>query len=360
MIMIGVYQKRIGPVILRTATALWRRPVPGGGPVDIGDAYTHDHRYIFVAHGRLRCIDIRTGEDLWVAPDTYPFLSAHVTGSGSSFYFSAQSQVEPRLGAVFRGSTLTGEAQEITIAPYLDSLNNSSVGAVPEGIIQRVTPITVNGAEMLAVHSAFSYEDYGYHSLYRYSFLGLYNPTEGIWVWNTQPPTIWVHKFSATRVLVHDNMLVCRAVNRVLALELSTGDMVWEKDAVDRDNDNNDLVFYNGQIITYAALNSSINAISPIDGEGLWHVNIGYMQFNHLSSKINMLNGVVYVCSGGAANAVDLDREVKVWEIFPSTLRKGSDSDGFKECVAIPGVNGSLGRVVISTNRAVYCFEAVR
>jgi outer membrane protein assembly factor BamB len=330
---------------------LWQTLVPNGDSVAVADAYIHGSSYIFYADGKLRNINLQNGQYTWENSE-YNVLVPDITGLGEHFYFSAQSKTEPRLGAIFKGNTTTGQIEELVVAPYTDSLAISSLSGII-GCAGRVDAVDMDGKTILIVQSTYR-RDSRDEIVTRREHLGMYNTQNKSWEWNiislafTEIHPVFYRQFS--RVGYFNGMIFTNErtlyYNKI-CLNAANAEVIWEENLY---NSFRDIVIVNDEMVFFVGNSLDIHRLS--DGEPLWNESGGFPV-----SKINVHKSVVYLATNNYGFAYKATTGRPYWNIrlLGPTHRKNNNLKG--ECVVVP--TGDDAMVIYTSDLEVYAYKAL-
>jgi outer membrane protein assembly factor BamB len=326
---------------------LWQTLVPGGDSIAVGGAHVHGNQYIFSADGKIRSINLQNGTYDWEI-SAYNLLVPDIAGFGEHFYFSAQSEAEPRLGAIYKGNAVTGQIEELALAPYTDSLaTHTSAGIL--GRVSRIDAVNVNGVSKLIVQSTF-------RSSYNNTFwgrdkIGFFNVDTNEWEWVIEDfATKFVDSPRLAAARYVDGMILISGYLKLVCRNAVTAEEIWSMPA-----GISDVAVLNSDMIVIIDSNI-IRNLNLTDGSQRWSI-ASYENTN--SSGINIHNKYIYLANRFSAYALDQEIRNAEWAIRLQgpTHRKNNYFRG--ECAVIPLGTDDEAMVIFTTDMEVYAFKAL-
>ncbi|HOS84104.1 MAG TPA: PQQ-binding-like beta-propeller repeat protein [Bacteroidales bacterium] len=262
-----------------------------------------------------------------------------VVSGVDSLYFFKDSKMNYEKNAfedfVMYGNIYTNNFQKLCDLPLLEENQNDSI------VIQLVSPTIIDNE--IHVLIGYTCNDTGY--------ISLYNKNSKTWVYaNINYDVPW---FSSYCLISYPYFFLPggREVNGVsettfICGDIKTGDVVWT-------NENSfgtyGMLEINENLIVI--LNYFANKIYGVEkntGKILWNIE------NSMPCRyMQLLNGIVYFDTG-YIYAIDAETGKKLWYLEPH------DGTRFNECKVVPGKDGKKGHILASSDKHVYCFEAIK
>lgn len=329
--------------------------------------YTHG-RVLFYNYGpRGYGIDQETGQTIWRKEwpqGTSRLLST--TGLGSHFYFTgtppdiyAEKRFEE---SIYQGDMATGEVREIAkLKTFPDSVwyDPSGFDWIARG--RSIKPF-IRGVDTLLL-VAYDLPDIRpyYQNTPTSGYISLYNLTQKKWIYERMPmlsnvttgvdseagggnyPTI-----IGERVYYAVNMWVG-------CYYLMTGQRLWFQ-RVTPASLFSDLIAAEGKLLANG-MNARLYALEPGSGSLLWT-----QESSGIGSTMHYQDGVVYYIATDKLLATRVSDGKLLWKLnCPDAYTEYRTDSWFQGFVTgLPGQGGKKGRIYVSTQLNVYCFEAAQ
>ena len=314
--------------------------------LSLDNSYQWGSKLIFPLGTRLYGVDLVSGHTLFrlTTEDTFN----RITGIGNRYFLSSVVEsAGPRYyGAVYSGTFDRGNYEPLLIPPYSDTSR-----AVWLGQVGPVIPyLSESGNQMLS----FYYDDVGedYSTIYR----ALYNYSQRETVYDDKV-SIPTTDFGANgQHLVHGNIGVMGLAKKLIAFELTCGELLWEQEFTNT-------FTFSGYIATDGMIlanneDTYLYAFDASNGELRWKV-----KSSGTSSKMEVLNGIVYFVGGGDGllHAVEVATGEHLWRLKSPDLDLHPGAFFMPRVSVVPGTDiNSKGRIIVSSYLSAVAYEAIR
>ena len=290
-------------------TPIFSSPAVAGGRVYIGEGYHHD------SDCHLRCLDARTGEQIWSFPTTSHVESTPFIHQGK-LYFTAGAD------GVY----------------CIDALEGEQIWHYP-AVHADMSPVMHKDK----VYFGTGYEDYRIYAV---------DAQTGAEVWSKQMPySVWGSPSAEeNRVffgLGRGNFSESAPIpaGKVVALDTETGDILWEHEAEDAVL--TAIAIQNGYV-TFGSRDGYVYSLQSTDGKLNWKTDLGGPV---VSSPAVTMDTIYAATKDGYIYALSTDNGKEQWEFDTRIINRNID------LYSSPAVaNGLL--YIGSSDRYIFCFGA--
>lgn len=329
--------------------------------------YAYENLLFYKNSYRFYCIDQESGRTMWKKLWGRNFDRQITTaGLGPHFYFTGTS---PELYAknrweesLYQGDIATGQVREVAkLKTFPDSVWHDPSGFDWIARGRSIKPFVRGSDTLLLV--AYDLPDIRpyYQNTPTSGYISLYNLTQKKWIYERMPMLSEVKTGEKSEAgggnypnIIGDK--VYYAVNMwVGCYELMTGKRLWFL-RVTPSSLFSDLIVAEGKLLANGQ-NAKLYAIDPETGSVPW-----VQRSSGFSSALHYQDGVVYYIETKLLIATRVSDGKVLWalECPDAYTENRTDSwiTGF--VTGVPGKNGRKGRIFVSTNLNVYCFEAAQ
>ncbi|GHB58550.1 outer membrane protein assembly factor BamB family protein [Persicitalea jodogahamensis] len=329
--------------------------------------YAYQNLLLYKNASRFYCINQKTGQTVWRKKGGGNFGgSIGLAGIGPHYYFPGTS---PELYAknrweesIYQGDMATGEVREVAkLKTFPDSVWHDPSGFEWIARGRSIKPFVRGSDTLLLVSYDLPVSRPYYQNTATTGYMSLYNLTQRKWVYERMPMLSEVRTGEKSEVGVGNwpniiNDKVYFAVGMwVGCYELMTGKRVWFL-RVTPSSLFSDMIVAEGKLLANGQ-NAKLYAIDPETGSVPW-----VQRSSGFSSALHYQDGVVYYIETKLLIATRVSDGKVLWalECPDAYTENRTDSwiTGF--VTGIPGKNGKKGRIFVSTNLNVYCFEAAQ
>ncbi|OQA94544.1 MAG: Outer membrane protein assembly factor BamB [Bacteroidetes bacterium ADurb.Bin217] len=281
-------------------------------------------------------INLETGE-IQEFPDTYNSRISYtllISGMDSLFYFTGCDETNPfeyiLETDIFYGNILTGERKKLCDLPIQKQHDTDTVE------VEVIIPTKINNQTHVFI--GYSYK--------RKVYVGLYNKDSQSWVYtnidydiagiNKNYHLSYPYFYLSTANSKYEKYFICG--------NITDGTLVWTSSIYGTKCNNLEI---DNKLIVSNDYHDSTICVDKYTGKQLWKINKNPYAF------LQELNGIIYFDSG-YIYAFDAETGEWLWYLEPH------DGTRFNECKVVPGKDGKKGHILASSDKHVYCFEAIR
>ena len=322
------------------------------------ESYVYKNHLIF-EKGRLYNLDFPSGEFSWIQSLITPESSVH--GIDSLLFFIAQGKDvynKDSINGVFYTTVNEGTMHSLYV-PYLGNVGDPNDYIYNPGGVEWVQPYRNNNGEIMLVFYIWS----GKAGPAGNAWIELYNFDQKKFIY--QNDTIQ-GSLTAYPPIVYENKLYHSIGDttglRTQCLDLNTGKVIWSHDNNGLSTGRSGSIIVDGMYIAVVGdLDKHIMALDAETGAVIWrHATTA----GQLSSPMSYLNGIVYFASSTDAkvHAIEATTGKDLWALDDAPDYR-TDYDDFLHggyCAVIPGKDGEKGKIIVSSMKHAYCFEAER
>jgi hypothetical protein len=260
--------------------------------------------------------------------------------------------------ALYAANTTTGKINFVVV-PELGELPEPDLIRVNISIggIDRVKPYKDNNSGDIKL-ICYCYKQYYLldGSQISKSYLSLYNYTRKVWEYERIELGDYNFCLGYTSIIVDNKLYHTLTGGIVECRDISDGSIIWHLE--------NDYQ-YSGTgfiIVGDLLITQDVNYEQLI----AYNINTGSLQWRtpHVggAGRFQELNGVIYFGSvaDGELHAIDLATGNHIWRMRAPDHDRMLDEVFREHVVAIPGENGEKGKIIVSSNNYLYCYEAAR
>ncbi|WP_171037919.1 outer membrane protein assembly factor BamB family protein [Dyadobacter luticola] len=323
------------------------------------------HGSIVVNEGKLLlhdrysdyCINYQTGKTVWKSQRGF-FSSDGPTNIGNNYFISGippTSKDHKKIDdSMFMGDLNSEKITEVIKPSYSDEFTAYNGEETYIGSIYRHKAFLVGTETMLLI----PYDEIGPQVKYNNtrSFFGLYNYSKNTWVYKRAPLSIEEDGSSPSLmpIIDHDKVFLT-SFNSVGCFDLLSGKRIWQYRMTSAQMMGLDIIKAGNKLIINGT-DGTIYCMDAGNGAMLWS-----KASTATNSDLYHQDGILYCIRGDNLRAYDLQNGKLLWDMPSLDARvennRGSIFNGF--VTGIPAQNGRKGRIFVSTELNVYCFEAV-
>jgi len=323
---------------------LFRKLRNGSAPLfeyDIWKGYQYDNFLIIPFWGidgsGFEKINLETGEcqELHNTQKIKTSYNVVVTGIDSLFFFNgcddSKNYEFVEHTTVFYGNVETGVRKKLCDLPIENELDTL--------IVEVMIPSVINN--QIHVLIGYTYKNKGY--------LSLFNKDTKSWIYtNIDFNVPWLSSryfvsypyfyISSGRDVngIGESYLICG--------NITNGQFVWANNSYELYSQTIEI---NNKLLVQNIKSKTLASINKFNGEQIWITEKDPYRY------LQELNGIIYFDSG-YIYAFDAETGEWLWYLEPH------DGTRFNECKVVPGKDGKKGHILASSDKHVYCFEAIK
>lgn len=320
----------------------------------IEQPYIYDHFLIWNDRREIYCIDISSGKTVFKQRfDSTPYFW-YIDGEQDQIFLTANKAEINDYGSTRLFSTSISEKGNLTEVVHpnhagIIDINGSYSSGGPLRTIksEESTFVLLNTMESDGTQ-------YGWCS-----YIHLYDVSNSQWVYERKLLTDQARSIIQKKPGIWNNHAYFVMNDWVICTDLWTGEVIWKR-GFSEPTHFVDGGYYIAEKEGYLLINAegsktTLYALDLEHGNEIWSE-----PSSGTSTEMAYLNGVVYFVGGGDGHlhAVDVSNGDHLWK-----LRSPGDGKGdyfSKSCMVFPGEDDEKGKVVVSTWKNAYSYEAER
>jgi len=347
-------------VDINTGQILWSKDLFNTSYYSIfnSESYVYKNHLIF-EKGRLYNLDFPNGKYSWIQSLITPWQ--RVNGIDSLLFFIAQGKDvynKDSIDGIYYTTVNEGNMHSLYV-PYLGNVGNPNDYIYNPGGVRWVQPYRNNVGEIVLVFYIWSGKDGPSGN----SWIDLYNFSQKKFIY--QNDTI-EGSLNVYRPIVYENKLYHTLADtngvRIQCMNLNTGKVIWSHDNNGLSTGRSGSIIVDGMYIAVVGdLDKYIMALDAETGATIWrHATTA----GQLSSPMSVLNGVVYFATmtDAKVHAIEAATGKDLWALDDAPDYR-TDYDDYLHgnfCAVIPGKDGQKGKIIVTSTKHAYCFEAER
>ena len=321
--------------------------------------YIFSDRMVFHIGSRTYCVNLSTGKTewrKWKADSLNPIGPRAISGIDDRYFFTARVMREDCVSyqpaKLYEDNVFQPAPEKEVMNPQLqhEYFGNTPI---PRGAVF-FQPTVLDGDTVIAVSYQAPVAD-GEYNMITCAF-GLYNLDKKEWMYKDQvllkPQRSGVVDWCP---VIYDGKIYWNANRDIVCNDLRTGREIWRK-AFRQDFLFTSLIIEENKVIANNE-DTWLYALDVNKGAELWKTPSA-----GTSSQLIYLDGYVYYTGGGDGllHAVDVSDGKTMWKLSSPDLTTDAGTHFLREIAGVPAKNGKKGRVMVTTGRHVYCYEAIR
>lgn len=311
---------------------------------EIWEGHKYNNYLITPFWGRNQCgfekINLETGTLVSEMSDYYNLkvdFDGFVTGVDSLYFFVGRKKNDVKQifePTIMYGNVTTDIIQKLCDVPRVKQDENDTIE------IQLISPTIINN--QIHVLIGYTYKNVAY--------LSLYNKNTQSWVYtNIDYNVPWFSSYCFIKYpyfyLPTGREVNGRSESYFICGNITNGDIVWTNTNYGASRN---LMEVDNNLITVDSYSNDIIGVDMLTGKAKWVIE-NLMPYRYMQ----ILNGIIYFDNGNMY-AIDSETGETLWELT------AEDGTRFNECKVVPGKDGKKGHILASSDKHVYCFEAIR
>lgn len=306
----------------------------------------------------IYCIDLNTGATKWKRKEPINYYGNLVLGLGNDYYASVSDYSNGDgtfEGKIVHGDLITGNEIDVITPDYSRNLVYETAGGTKTtGFIYSSALIKINTNNALVIFFGdplSSTDPNPYYGRVNYYF-GLYDLDKKQWLYkkkefmlNTRNPL--------NNVMVENGKIYVSSAYTMQCNDLISGDLCWSSNLSDRVSSQDRWI--DGKILT-TTQDRVTHCIDAKTGQQLWSITT-----SGNPGVIKEINGIAYMVGGNSKLfAIDINSGKILWQfssLDENLYKYGYFMEGVRTTL---GVNGEKGKVLLSSYKSAFCYEAIR
>ncbi|MCE7043357.1 PQQ-binding-like beta-propeller repeat protein [Dyadobacter sp. CY312] len=304
-------------------------------------------------------INTLTGTTIWKIRNPELTLTPYPAFLGDKYFFSGNSiqstqkrRIEP---TIFVGNIHTGKLIQST-SPKLGNeyayINVDSM--LYRGSMLHIEAFSRDGIDYLIIpHTEPGPKDQYNHTR---GYFGLFNLTANKWIYERIAIRPDIGGATAClKPIIHNDKVYMTSLTTVGCFELMTGKEIWRRNLTEMFTGFNDFILAEGKLLLNGD-NAILYCVDASTGSLLWT-----QKSSALTSDLFFQDGVVYYIYTKYLLAVEVLTGKLIWDMPSPDIKVENRHDSWFSgfVTGLPSKDGRKGKIFVSTNYNVYCFEAV-